>query len=137
MFRVGIVLLTTASVLICPYFCAARSAIDSSPAQVKQGCRCCDKVCSSALPEMERPASSDELPQPHDEGDDACDCICNGALSTSPMIAISPQVTWMDRAELAARLTCVGADQVALLNEPCDGIESGQCPRLSMQSLLL
>jgi hypothetical protein len=137
MFRAGIVLLTTVAVLICPYRCAARGAFESSAAQVKQGCRCCEKACSSALPKAEGPASNDELPQPHDESDDACDCICDGAVSTAQLIAEVPLVTWINRAELAARLTCVGAEQVVFLNEPCDGIESGQCPRLSMQSLLL
>jgi len=137
MFRAGIVLLTTIAVLICPYRCAARSAVSSPSVQVKQGCSCCEEACLSTLSQSDQHASDDDLPQPQDQSDDTCVCICDGAVTTSPTITGDQHVTWIDRAALTALSLGSYSALGFFQNEPPDGIESGLCPRLSMQSLLL
>lgn len=135
MFRLGLVLLTTAALLVCPYGCAVRSSMAAIQAEAKHGCSCCTQKCSTS--QAFGNETQNEAPSPLTEGEDSCNCICDGAVSTPTVsiIAISP--SWMDCLDLTVQVRVYRSEQVVFDNVPPSGIESGLCPRLSMQSLLL
>lgn len=135
MFRVGFILLTTIALLICPYRCAVRSAMAAPQTQAKQGCSCCATKCLSV--HEGGAAIPAELPSQPIEGEDSCVCVCDGAVFTATVIVITACVSWIDCRDLTARMSLYHAEQFAFDHGPPDGLESGLCPRLSMQSLLL
>lgn len=133
MFRVGFVLLTTIAILICPYRCTAAGRVETSArGEVSQPNRSCCGSSSTSNQFGEFPRS--EVPS---EERSPCRCVCDGAVDTTTGIDFTTSVSWIEGRDLVARTGSV--DRVALsqgLARP-DGIETGLCPSLSTQSLLL
>ena len=135
MFRVGLVIFTTAALLICPYNCTARSLVASPKGEVSQRqCSCCKKSCTRSKPVA---IGQSEAPQAPDDSEDACSCLCNGAISPTSVIVFTTCVNWIDGRDLLARSMSVGLTVCSHDLSPPDDIETGLCPSLSMQSLLL
>lgn len=133
MFRVGLVIFTTAALLICPYNCTARSLVASPNGEVSQRqCSCCKKSCTRS-----KPVAQPEAPPTPTDSEDACSCLCNGAISPTSSIVFTICVNWIDGRDLIARTMSVGPNVFSHDLSPPDDIETGLCPSLSMQSLLL
>jgi hypothetical protein len=135
MFRVGLVILLTAAVLACPYRCAARTAVALQQTQPKRSCACCTKTCRTNPPAGQ--TATTELPQSPAESDDACVCVCDGAVAPSPTISFMADLNWVDCRALATQMAFYSAEVLAFGHRPPDCIDAGIGLRLSMQSLLL
>lgn len=133
MFRVGLVFITTLAILTCPYRCTAAGNVAASPGgEVTQlDCTCCHKSSPRNQPHE---SSGSEAPA---GGASTCRCICDGALCATTTIEFTTSVNWIEGRDLVARTTSVDSRSFAQHLSLPDGIETGLCPSLSMQSLLL
>ena len=92
MFRIVQVLLTIASLLICPFNCMAKVSAKRTGQRPQAGCACCQTRCSPPSLPVFRQGST--RPCPHSQDTQRCDCLCRGTLDPSPKRPVIQCALW-------------------------------------------
>ena len=138
MFRVAYVLLTVATILVCPFTCMAKVGAQDAPAEQRVGCSCCHH---RQAPAAERPIEPERRGPVDPEGCN-CTCLCKGAVETSEAPKVDPgeqtaPVAWLDSSLITQADTAFASLPSSAEGPPPSRFDSGRMLRLVLASLLL
>lgn len=142
MFRTAHILLTTASLLVCPLNCLGHAAGNSDGAEPKQaqGCRCCQHATQSTTA-ASGPAQGDDSPSAPNDDCGCGNCLCRGAILTEDDLPVDAAAGALFPAPTDELAVGILAAEIGLFSAadspPSDFKSSGRQIRLVLESLLI